>query len=179
MVFEGTSGRATNRSFSPKFLRRPRSLIYAGPLVLALSFLASGVLRGAKPQAAGQTSASQATRSSQAIDFDRDIRPTLESSCVPCHGPERHEGQLRLDSEAAILRGGVSGKIVVPGNGPESLLVKRLLGAGGAPRMPLGAEPLSAENIALIRAWIDQGSFLSTPPNASQSWGSRAWVSCS
>ena len=167
MAFEGTTGRAPNRSFLPKFLRQPRGLIHAGSQVLALSFLAFGLLRGAKPQAAAQASPSQAARPSQVIDFDRDVKLTLESFCVPCHGPEKQEGQLRLDSEAAILRGGVSGEVVVPGNSPESLLVKRLLGAGGAPRMPLGGDPLSAEKIALIRAWIDQGSFLATPPNAS------------
>ncbi|HVH69872.1 MAG TPA: c-type cytochrome domain-containing protein, partial [Candidatus Dormibacteraeota bacterium] len=113
-----------------------------------------------QPQtAAVQVSTKQATTSSQKIEFDRDIKPILESSCVTCHGPETHQGQLRLDSEAAILDGGVSGKVIIPGNGQESFLVKRLLGAGGAPRMPMGGEPLSTEKIALIRAWIDQGLF--------------------
>ncbi len=64
-----------------------------------------------------------------------------------------------MDSEAAVLEGGTSGKVVIPGNSRESLLVKRLMGATDGPRMPVGAEPLSAAQINLIRAWIDQGNF--------------------
>jgi hypothetical protein len=66
---------------------------------------------------------------------------------------------LRLDSEAAILKGGVSGSVIVPGHSDDSLLVKRLLGATGAPRMPMGADPLPTQKINLIREWIDHGSF--------------------
>jgi hypothetical protein len=147
-------------------LRRHCALILAGGLVaFSISFLVAGALRAAKPQAAGQANAGQTTAPSKTIQFDRDVIPVLQSSCVPCHGPEKHEGQLRLDSEEAILRGGVSGKVIIPGNGQESLLVKRLLGVAGAPRMPLGGDPLSAEKIALIRAWIQQGSFTSAPPH--------------
>jgi mono/diheme cytochrome c family protein len=161
MWFEGRTWRAPKRSFSPKFLRRHYDLILAGcSLGISICFLATGILRAGPPQtAAGQAGAKQARTSSQKIEFDRDIKPILQSSCVSCHGTETHQGQLRLDSEAAILDGGVSGKVIIPGNSQESLLVMRLLGAGGAPRMPMSGEPLSTEKIALIRAWIDEGSF--------------------
>src|SRR5260370_19326876 len=165
MLFDARTRRAPKCLSSPIFLRQPSALILAGgSLALSISFLAAGALRAAKPQAAGQASAGQTTTSSKTIQFDRDVMPTLQSSCVPCHGPEKHEGQLRLDSEEAILRGGVSGKVIIPGTGQETLLGKRLLGVAGAPPMPLGGDPLSAEKIALIRAWIEQGSFTSAPP---------------
>ncbi len=102
---------------------------------------------------------SKATAAGKKIDFHRDIAPIFAASCKACHGAEKAEGQLRLDSEAAILRGGVSGKALVPGKSDESLLVKRLLGTTDAPRMPLGADALPAEKIDLIRAWIDHASF--------------------
>ena len=68
-------------------------------------------------------------------------------------------GKLRLDSEAAILRGGVSGSAIVPGKGAASLLVKRILGLTDGPRMPMNGEPLSSDHVKLIQRWIDQGDF--------------------
>src|SRR5262249_33991583 len=90
------------------------------------------------------------------VDFNRDIGPIFRASCIKCHGAEEPQGKLRLDSEQGALQGGASGKAVVRGKSAESLLVGRLLGAGGGPRMPLAADPLPAEQITLIRAWIDQ-----------------------
>ena len=173
MFFEVKTGRSPKRSFSPEFLRRHRGLVLAGcSLALSICFLATGILKAVQPQTAAVQASGRPA--SQKIEFDRDIKPILQSSCVACHGPETHQGQLRLDSEAAILQSGASGKVVIPGNSQESLLVRRLLGAGGAPRMPMGAEPLSTEKIALIRAWIDQGSFTTTSGTADISSGTSA-----
>ncbi len=93
-------------------------------------------------------------RAVQSPDFARDVLPIFESSCTVCHGAELRESQLRLDSEAAVMRGGVSGPVLVPGDGEASPLIRRLLGADEPP-MPMGGEPLSAEQIAKVRAWID------------------------
>jgi mono/diheme cytochrome c family protein len=90
------------------------------------------------------------------IDFNRDVRPILEARCVKCHGPEKPQAGLRLDSETAVLRGSISGKVVMAGRSAESLLVKRLLGSNGVPPMPLGSDALSQKQIDIIRAWIDQ-----------------------
>ena len=93
---------------------------------------------------------------SATIDFNRDIGPIFQASCIKCHGAEEPQGRLRLDSEQGALQGGVSGKVIVPGKGAESLLVKRVLGSADGPRMPLGADALPAEQIRLIRAWINE-----------------------
>jgi len=181
MAVERGTGRPPSRLPSGKFLQQPSILFLARGLrsltlaalfcvFLSVSFRAAGVLGAAKHQVGSQTTGERPATPEQAVDFDRDVKPILQASCVACHGPERHEGQLRLDSEAAILRGGVSGKAVIPGNGRESLLVKRLLG-GAAPRMPLGGDPLPPEKIALIRAWIDRGSFSSVEPAAKTAEG--------
>jgi len=92
------------------------------------------------------------------VDFVRDVQPILKASCLKCHGPEKPKGQLRLDSKALALKGGVSGKVVVPGKAAESLLVKLLLETDEEARMPQKAPPLSKEKIELFRAWIDQGA---------------------
>jgi hypothetical protein len=99
-----------------------------------------------------------ATAQPQPPDFQRDIAPILQKSCLACHSAAMTLGKLRLDSEAAILRGGASGPAIVPGNSSGSLLVKRILGATDAPRMPIGQPPLSSAQVNLIRRWIDTAS---------------------
>ncbi|MEQ8788796.1 MAG: PSD1 and planctomycete cytochrome C domain-containing protein [Pirellulaceae bacterium] len=92
------------------------------------------------------------------IDFQRDILPIFASRCFDCHGEDAQEGQLRLDAKAIVMRGGVSGRMIESGDGKGSLLVKRLLGEGDQERMPLDDDPLTGEEIALVRRWIDEGA---------------------
>src|SRR3954453_13700037 len=87
------------------------------------------------------------------VDFARDIQPIFAARCNTCHGEDEQEGQLRLDARAIVLRGGKSGSLFVTGDSAGSLLVKRVVGHGGK-RMPLDDEPLSDEQIGLLRAWI-------------------------
>ena len=93
-----------------------------------------------------------------AVDFSRDIQPILQASCYECHGPKKTKARLRLDSVAGITKGGETGPIVVPGKSDQSLIVRRVLGLDGDDRMPKDGDPLPADQIALIRSWIDQGA---------------------
>ncbi|PYV08733.1 MAG: hypothetical protein DMG23_12830, partial [Acidobacteria bacterium] len=140
----------------------------ANSLLFAAALLAGVALKAGKPDATGKVPAQGEAARAQSIDFNRDIEPIFSASCNKCHGPEKPQAQLRLDSEAGVLRGGVSGKIVIPGNSRDSLLVKRLLGLTGATRMPMGADPLPAEQMDKIRAWIDRGPFTAVEAGASQ-----------
>jgi hypothetical protein len=92
------------------------------------------------------------------VDFVRDIQPLLAAKCLHCHGPDEQQGYLRLDARAIVLRGGQSGTLLEIGKSESSLLVHRITGLGTEKRMPLEDEPLSAAEIGLIRAWIDQGA---------------------
>jgi hypothetical protein len=92
------------------------------------------------------------------VDFVRDIRPILADTCIECHGEQKQKGDLRLDSREAALRGGSSGPAVVPNDSAKSLLIKRVLGEGDDPRMPKKKDPLTAQQIALLTRWIDQGA---------------------
>jgi hypothetical protein len=96
--------------------------------------------------------------SKKKIDFARDVAPIFAAHCNDCHGPDAQEGRLRLDAKQIVLKGGLSGAAVRPGNSAASLLVRRLAGLGDEERMPLDADPLSDEQFGLIRAWIDQGA---------------------
>jgi hypothetical protein len=154
----------------------------------------------------------------QGVTFDKDILPLFKASCVRCHGEQKPRQNLRLDSLEAVLKGGRDGKMVIPGDSTNSLLVAAAAqiddkiamppkrrprgGAGGGPGGPPPggpdggpaggqggpggtpppggpggdgpapgspppggpgrggppAKPLTAEQVGLVRAWIDQGA---------------------
>jgi len=91
------------------------------------------------------------------VDFARDVQPILQARCTRCHGAEQQRSQLRLDSRTGALRGGLSGKVVIPGDGPGSPLFQRITGVL-QPSMPFEGPPLPAEEIARIKAWIEAGA---------------------
>jgi len=92
------------------------------------------------------------------VDFHRDIEPILQKHCVKCHGPQKVRGKLRLDTKELAMKGGSSGRVIVPGNGKESLLYTLLLDQDPDSRMPTKENPLPAETIERFRLWIDQGA---------------------
>jgi mono/diheme cytochrome c family protein len=92
------------------------------------------------------------------VDFVKDIKPILEKSCVQCHGPKKANSDLRLDSRAAVLKGSRHGAVVVPGKAADSLLAQVLqLPADDSKHMPAKGDPLSGQQINLVRDWINQG----------------------
>ncbi|MHC5537495.1 PSD1 and planctomycete cytochrome C domain-containing protein [Singulisphaera rosea] len=91
------------------------------------------------------------------IDFNRDIRPILSETCFQCHGPDaaKRKADLRLDTRDGLFK-----SVVVPRNAEESDLYTRLIAEDDDDRMPprsLGKD-LSAEQVALIKRWIDEGA---------------------
>lgn len=99
--------------------------------------------------------------STQTVDFGRDIRPLFQKVCYSCHGPEKQEGGLRLDVKKRALDGGDSGRAFLPGKSDESRLIQLVAGLDqDTGRMPPDGEgtPLTPDQIALLRAWIDQGA---------------------
>jgi hypothetical protein len=93
------------------------------------------------------------------VDFDRDIRPILEKSCLRCHGAERPRSRFRLDDRAAALKGGKEGIDIISGNSGKSPLIRYVAGADDDIQMPPpGKGKLTDQQIGLLRAWIDQGA---------------------
>src|SRR5690349_13615457 len=93
------------------------------------------------------------------IDFAKQIQPLLADKCYRCHGPEKHKSDLRLDTKSAAMQGGASGKAIIPGKSGDSLLIKHILGIEDHKRMPPEPnDPLTAEQINLLRQWIDGGA---------------------
>lgn len=92
------------------------------------------------------------------IDFDRDIQPILERSCLRCHGPQKPKSRFRLDQREFALKGGEHGAAILPGKSAESPLIHMVTGLVEDMEMPPSgkAEPLTPQEIGLLRAWIDQ-----------------------
>jgi len=109
---------------------------------------------------AGALSAAESpSKSSTSIDFQKEIRPLLESRCYECHGPQKQKSGLRLDRKSSALQGGDSGKpAVLPGKSGDSILVQKITSKDPDEIMPPKGEKLSATEVALIKSWIDQGA---------------------
>jgi len=90
------------------------------------------------------------------IDFGRDVQPLLKAHCVECHGPKEQKNGLRLDRRSDAMRGGTS-PMIAPGNSQASRLYLKLIGKQEGPQMPPDGT-MSAEEIEVIKAWIDQGA---------------------
>jgi hypothetical protein len=92
-------------------------------------------------------------------DFARDIEPILVKRCWECHGPDQHKAGLRLDSRAAALKGGKSGRPAIsPGQADASELLRRVRTADPDDVMPPKGDRLKPGEIAHLKAWIEAGA---------------------
>jgi mono/diheme cytochrome c family protein len=125
-------------------------------LFAALVWTATRTARAQEPEATPVRRAS----ADRKIDFARDIQPIFAKHCYSCHGPKSEESGFRLDARERALAGGDYGPAIVKGKSDKSPLAMRIAGFGDDERMPPeeGGKPLSPEQIALVRAWIDQGA---------------------
>jgi ankyrin repeat protein len=143
--------------------------------VLALTQAAPVGPAADKPAIAQKTLPVRTPQSEQKIDFAQQIKPVLERSCVACHSGEKPRGLFRIVARDAILNGGASGDAaMVPGHSEKSSLIDYVSGHVPDLEMPPKAQrkrfpALSTDDVALLRAWIDQGAewpqdlLLSTP----------------
>jgi mono/diheme cytochrome c family protein len=92
--------------------------------------------------------------------FSDVLLPMLKERCAECHGPDQAKGGLRVDSFAALVKGGEHGPVMIAGRGSGSSLVERMtLPAGNDERMPPDNKPApSNDEIQLVRWWIDRGA---------------------
>src|SRR5262245_13219596 len=102
----------------------------------------------------------------QGVTFEKDIKAIVEKSCFRCHGPEteKPKGKLRVDTLQSVLKGGENGPDVVPGDIKKSTLLHQVAHLvdeddwmppkDNKAKIP----PLAKDQVALIRAWIEQGA---------------------
>lgn len=127
--------------------------------------LTPGVLFAAEPAAttkpAPSTPAPIPTLAKK-VDFETQVLPIFKRNCLACHNATDAKGELVLETPATILKGGESGPVVVPKNAKESLLLQTST-REEKPYMPpknnkVGAEALQPDELAVLKAWIDQGA---------------------
>jgi hypothetical protein len=114
------------------------------------------------------SAAAAPTGNSAASLYATTIRPLFESRCYPCHGPEKHKGDFRLDVREIALRGGDSGSAgITPGDPMKSNVLRLML----LPRNhddampPEGKQAATPEEIMAVAHWIQGGApFESTAP---------------
>ena len=92
------------------------------------------------------------------IDFARDIQPILAERCLLCHGPDEAEAGLRLDLAEHATRKLDSGETAIrPGEPETSELICRVTTDDPDKRMPPEGEPLTVDQVRMLREWVEQG----------------------
>jgi hypothetical protein len=93
------------------------------------------------------------------VHFNRDIRPILSNHCFKCHGADLTKGGLSLLSREGATKKLRSGQAaLVPGQSSASEMITRVCATEEGERMPPKGPRLSVEQIAKLKAWIDQGA---------------------
>lgn len=125
------------------------------------------LLKGTKPAAPAPLKNEPDAEPSEPPLFTSKIAPILDDKCAACHGAEKAKAGLRVDSFEALIKGGDSGQGVLAGNSAESEIIKRiLLPVGHDDHMPPDGKPQpTADEIALLRWWIDSGAGPTNSPS--------------
>ncbi len=87
------------------------------------------------------------------VDFAHEVLPIIRENCAKCHTNGKYKGGLSLDTREALL----DSETVVPGDSEKSLLIEVLTAQDEDERMPHDADPLPAEQIAVLARWVDEG----------------------
>src|SRR5262249_38918808 len=132
--------------------------------VLALTWALPAGPADGKPAAAQPAPPVPMPNDGQRIDFAQQIKQLLERSWVGCHSRKKPRSQFRVGGRGAVLKGGEPGEAgVVPGHSEKSRLIDHVAGRDPESEMPPKAvrksfPALTADEVALLRAWIDQGA---------------------
>src|SRR5205823_700502 len=90
--------------------------------------------------------------------FESKVRPVLVSQCIKCHGPKKEMGGLRLDSAAALRKGGDNGPVVKPGNPDQSVLIQAIRRTGELKMPPPPSKALPEDAISALATWVKMGA---------------------
>ena len=96
--------------------------------------------------------------SAASVDFVKEVQPIFAEHCYSCHGSNKQEAAFRLDHKPSALKGGDFGLAIKPGHSADSVLVHAIEGKNPKMRMPRRGDPLTAQQVATIKAWIDGGA---------------------
>ncbi|WP_428667790.1 DUF1553 domain-containing protein [Runella sp.] len=93
------------------------------------------------------------------VDFNTEVKPILNKKCMACHGGVKKAGGFSLLFREEALGKTKSGKpAIVPGDADESTFIQLLNDPDPEKRMPRKGDPLTDEEINILRDWVDQGA---------------------
>ncbi|MCA9073994.1 MAG: hypothetical protein KDA93_03095 [Planctomycetaceae bacterium] len=98
------------------------------------------------------------------VSFAEEVAPVFNQRCVACHNTRTAKGRLNMESYTALMKGGESGEIIDPGDGELSTLC--VMVEDGS--MPKDADPLTEEQIALVKRWVELGAKLDAGVDATK-----------
>lgn len=90
------------------------------------------------------------------VSFAEEVAPVFNQRCVACHNTRTAKGRLNMDSYTALMKGGESGEIIDAGDGELSTLC--IMIEDGS--MPKDADPLTEEQFAVVKRWVELGAKL-------------------
>ncbi len=136
--------------------------------VLSVTFLAASVAAFAvffvpsndlvaQPAAGVSGEETKSTKPASADASYRAVVTILQQKCFACHSSTAKMSGFVMASYQTLMKGGVHGAEIVPGNSAKSRLVLMVEGTM-QPRMPFNGNPLSPAEITVIKGWIDAGA---------------------
>lgn len=93
------------------------------------------------------------------VDFIKQVQPILAKRCFACHGPDEAESGLSFANKESAFAETESGSFAIVSKDPSaSELIARITTEDEHERMPPEGDPLNAEEIDVLRTWIQQGA---------------------
>ncbi|MCL5961783.1 MAG: hypothetical protein M1358_21130 [Chloroflexi bacterium] len=137
---------------------------FIGLLVLAIALMglvacAEGKAAAAVPTAEPDVTVKAKFKLVEGPSFSEDIQPMFNQYCVSCHGPERAENGLRLDSYEHVITGTRFGAVVIP-EWPEASTLVYVLRRPASQEiaMPQHSKKLTQNRVKNIMYWIEAGA---------------------
>jgi Protein of unknown function (DUF1549)/Protein of unknown function (DUF1553)/Planctomycete cytochrome C len=93
------------------------------------------------------------------VDFNTEVKPIINAKCITCHGGVRAKGGFSLlFREDAFVKTESGRPAIVPGDPDHSEMIRRISSVDPEVRMPYKHEPLTKEEIDILREWVKEGA---------------------
>ncbi len=142
-------------------IRTAKTLPFLGMAALALVLLLGGCQtnRSSTPSSASTPAAPPAAKLTWSGRYAQHIQPIFDKNCVSCHGEDRAENGLRLNSYEGVMKGTRYGPVVIPGSSSGSTLLAVVRGAADPSiRMPHDTRRLGEQELENLTLWVEAGA---------------------
>ena len=93
------------------------------------------------------------------IDYNTQVKPIFNKKCISCHGGVKAKSDFSLLFREDAMKAAKSGKYpIVPGKPGQSEMIRRITETDEEERMPYKHDPLTKEEISILKKWIKQGA---------------------